>query len=268
MLPSFLIIGTQRAGTAPLFNVLRQHPSVFGPSGAHENLSWSRELHFFDSKYARGLNWYRSCFPLAASGLLARFRSGAFAAGEATSSYLFDPAVPARVAETLPEVRLIALLRNPVERAYWHHESNRRKGLEPLSFEEALAAEDERNADQYAYVARGLYADQLERWLGFFPAAQLLVLRAEDLAAQPSEVYAQVLAFLELAPWRPTKFPPVNWMAGAPIDAATRAQLEDHFAERNARLAQLLKRAALWEPPDAAATEAPGPVAAGPAPAP
>src|SRR5919106_2324828 len=196
VLPSFLLIGTQRAGTAPLFNALRQHPEVFGPTGVHEKLSWSRELHFFDDRFTLGVGWYRSCFPLAASRFVSRLRGGAFVAGEATSSYLFDPAVPPRVAQTLPGVRLIALLRNPIERAYWHWESNRRKGLEELSFEEALAAEDERDGDKQAYAARGLYVEQLERWFAVFPPERFLVLRAEDLATQPSDLYAEVISFL------------------------------------------------------------------------
>src|SRR5829696_2925086 len=127
MLPSFLIIGIQRAGTAPLFNVLRQHPEVVGPTGVHENLSWSRELHFFEDRFERGLNWYRSCFPLRTNQVVARLKGAAVLAGEATSSYLYAPDVPERVAATLPEARMIALLRHPVERAYWHFESNRRK---------------------------------------------------------------------------------------------------------------------------------------------
>jgi hypothetical protein len=264
VLPSFLIIGTQRAGTAPLFNVLRQHPGVAGPTGIHENLSWSRELHFFDERFDRGINWYRSCFPLAASRIVARARGGGLLAGEATSSYLFDPAVPGRVAATLPEARLIAMLRNPVERAYWHYEANRRKGVEPLTFEEALAAEEERASEEdqrgsetvpggsgrraYAYVERGLYADQLERWLARFPRDRFLVLRAEDFVARPSETYSELLSFLALPAWQPERFPPVNWMGSAPIDAALRTHLEGRFAEPNAKLAALLAGEPLWKP--------------------
>jgi Sulfotransferase domain len=265
LLPSFLIIGTQRAGTAPLFNVLRQHPRVAGPTGIHENLSWSRELHFFDERFERGMNWYRSCFPLAASRIVARLRGGDLLAGEATSSYLFDPAVPGRVAATLPDVNLIVMLRNPVERAYWHYESNRRKGFEPLTFEEALAAEEERAAEEdgrgvaqtvsggpgrrpYGYVDRGLYADQLERWFTLFPRERFLVLRAENLVSRPPETYAELLSFLDLPAWQPERFPPVNWMSSAPIDAGLRARLEGRFAEPNARLARLLGSEPWWTP--------------------
>lgn len=259
MLPSFLIIGIQRAGTAPLFNILRQHPEVVGPTGIHENLSWSRELHFFDDRFERGLNWYRSCFPLRTNQVVGRLKGTAVLAGEATSSYLYEPAVPERVAATLPDARMIALLRHPVERAYWHFESNRRKGLETRSFEEALDAEDRGAPDEYAYVRRGFYADHLERWFAAFPRERFLVLRAEDLAAGPADTYAEVLTFLALRTWTPPRFPPINWMSPAPIDAALRGRLEDRFAEPNARLARLLGGESLWQrpagaPPATAAT--------------
>ena len=97
-----------------------------------------------------------------------------------------------------------------------------------------------------AYIARGLYADQLERWLQHFPREQLLVLRSEDLLARPTDVYAQVLAFLAVKPWRPEDFVPRNTASYAPLDPELRARLEDRFSEPNARLAQLLAEDFGW----------------------
>lgn len=256
ILPSFIIIGAQRAGTTSLFDYLSRHPDVAEPYGGEESVAWSKELHFFDEKYWRGLDWYRSFFPTFAARRLARRRGGDLVAGEATPYYMFHPAVPERVAAALPDVRLIALLRDPTERAYSHYQLMRRKGLEELSFEEAIAAEDERLAEEephledphyrshhhqhHSYIARGLYADQLERWLARFPREHLLVLRSEDFLAQPAESYAEVLEFLGLRPWRLDKFVPRNRKAYAPIDPALRTRLAERFAEPNARLARLL----------------------------
>ena len=169
-LPDFLVIGAQKAGTTALYAYLRWHPQITGPS-------W-KEVSFFDRHWWRGEGWYRGQFPL---------RSGGRLVGEASPSYLFHPLAPERVHALLPGVKLVALLRDPVARAYSHYQHEVALGREPLSFEDALAAEDERTRGEverlvadprafsrawwdHTYASRGLYADQLERWLAVFPA--------------------------------------------------------------------------------------------------
>jgi hypothetical protein len=283
ILPAFLIIGAQRAGTTSLFHYLSLHPDVAMPSPRAGPVRWAKEPHFFDEKFSQGLDWYRAFFPLAAARDLRRRRGGDLLAGEATPYYLFHPAVPARVAATLPDVRLIALLRDPVERAYSHYHLMERRGRERLSFEAALDAEEERLAQvehalfeeqeirtehgfrahdhhrHRSYLSRGLYAEQLERWLAYFPRGQLLVLRAEDFLARPAEIYGEVLEFLGLRSWSPSGFGTRNpGGSRAPIDPALRARLEEQLAEPNARLARLLGRDFGWGPrrsPDSASAE-------------
>jgi hypothetical protein len=234
-------------------------------------VNWPKELHFFDERFSRGVNSYRSFFPLSVARRAARLRGRDLIAGEATPYYLFHPAVPERVAATVPDIRLIALLRDPIERAYSHHQLMYRTGREKLSFEDAVAAETKRLAAaekhlagesgeartaeghrihhhhrHRSYLSRGLYAEQLERWLAHFPREQLLVLRAEDFLARPTEIYAEVVAFLGLRPWLPRDFVHRNLGSYAPIDPTLRARLEEYFAEPNARLARLLGRDFAW----------------------
>ena len=183
---------------------------------------------------------------------------------------MFHPAVPARVAATLPDVRLIALLRDPVERAYSHYQMMSRTGREKLDFEEALAAEPERLAGveealmseteqllpsghrahhqhrHRAYFSRGLYADQLERWLEHFDREQLLVVGTEDLLARPQETYAEVLGFLGLREWQLDDFPEHNKKPYSAIEPDVRARLEERYAEPNERLEHLLGRQFGW----------------------
>ena len=275
VLPAFLIIGAQRAGTTTLYTYLRRHPDVASPRHADSSLYWSKELHFFDENFWRGLDWYRAFFPLRARQRTARRLGRDLVPGEGTPYYLFHPAVPARVAATLPDVRLIALLRNPVERAYSHYQLMAKTGREKLSFEEAIEVEpkrlagvdevlmgerpapegdgDRRQRQQHhrhrAYIGRGLYADQLERWFEHFPREQLLVLRSEDFLARPDDIYAEVFDFLGLRPWQVRDYEPQNIGAYAPIDPELRARLEERFAEPNARLAQLLGRDFAWSSP-------------------
>jgi hypothetical protein len=286
MLPSFLIIGAQRAGTTTFFNQLLRHPHICGPSGT--GVAWARkELHFFDEHIDRGPNWYRAFFPLATNRGLARLRGGDLQAGEATPYYLFDPLVPERVAAILPDARLFVLLRDPVDRAYSHYQMMRRANREHLSFEAALAVEEERlgggeelkvgtasEADQderrkshhrdHSYFSRGLYADQLERWLAYFPRSQLFILEAEHLFAHPSEIYPEALDFvgvrkfeLEALPVKATTGPPGEWYSKRTtrnqakyeqMGPETRAELEERFAKPNARLTELLGREFRWAP--------------------
>jgi hypothetical protein len=236
---------------------MSKHRGVQGPTTRHIDIYWWPELHFFDRKFSHGVSWYRSCFSLR------RWAGGRdVLAGESTPSYLDHPDVPERVAATIPAVKLIVLLRDPIDRAYWHYEQMRRRGLEPRTFADALAAEergdfplghgdfprDEVDApsEPYAYARRSRYADHLERWFEFFSPDQLLVLRAEDYATEPAKVYDEVLRFLGLPPWRPEEFEEAKWMTPAPIDRDLRAQLEERFAEPNARLGRLLGRDLGW----------------------
>lgn len=200
-LPSVLVIGAQKAGTTSLFNYLVQHPRVLPPFG--------KEIHYFDLQYGRGPRWYRSRFPYGH-----RLRGGAITL-DASPYYLVHPQVPHRAARLLPQAKLIALLRNPIDRAHSHYEHERRGGRETLSFPDAiereperLAGEEERlrsdpgyysyNHHRYSYLRRGCYLDQLRRWTEHYPRAQLLVLQSERLFGDPPGTMARVHEFLGL----------------------------------------------------------------------
>ena len=281
ILPSFLVIGAQRAGTTSLFRYLLQHPDVAGPTGGDASVWWTKETHFFDEKYAKGVDWYRSFFPLQATRSRHRKRGHDLQAGEATPYYMFQPAVPAHVAATLPDAKLIALLRDPVERAYSHYQMMARTGREKLGFEGALEAEAERLGRVHesflmgdaeilrpttghrehhhhrhrAYFARGLYAEQLERWLEHFDREQLLVVQTTALLGRPAQTYSEVLAFLGLRDWKLDDFPEHNKKPYSTMDPAVRAMLEERYAEPNARLAQLLGWQQAWGVPAAQPSE-------------
>lgn len=244
-LPDFLILGAQKAGTTALYAYLRWHPDITGPS--------FKEISFFDRHYAHGERWYRAHLPLRRRALV----------GEASPSYLFHPQAPERVARMLPESRLIALLRNPVERAFSHYQHEVALDREPLSFEEAIDREDERMRGEldhmlrdpsyfshawwnYTYVARGRYAEQLERWFGAFPREHLLVLLTDELAADTPGTYRRVLDFLGAEVQDLDSYPRIFDRDYADMDPATRARLEEIFAEPNRRLAALLGRDLPW----------------------
>ena len=255
-LPDFLILGAQKAGTTALYAYLRWHPEITGPS--------FKEVSFFDRHYARGETWYRAHLPARPRQWVARRRRGRWpAVGEASPSYLFHPLAPERVAAMLPDARLIAVLRDPVDRAFSHYQHEVALGREPLPFEDALAAEEERMRGEvermtsdpsyfsepwwnHTYAARGRYAEQLERWVSSFPREQILVLFSDDLLQQPADTYARVLTFLRVSPHELPSYPRIFSREYSEMGPATRARLEGVFAGPNAELAELLGRELPW----------------------
>jgi hypothetical protein len=244
-LPDFLILGAQKAGTTALYAYLRWHPEITGPS--------FKEVSFFDRHYAKGERWYRAHMPVRRGSLV----------GEASPSYLFHPLAPERVSGMLPRARLIVLLRNPVDRAFSHYQHEVALGREPLSFEEALDREEERMQGEldrmlrdpsyfslawwnYTYVARGRYAEQLERWFAAVPREQLLVLFTEELSADTAATYRRVLDFLGVGARELDSYPRIFDRDYAGMNPGTRARLDKEFEDPNRRLASLLGRDFPW----------------------
>ncbi|MGH2728638.1 MAG: sulfotransferase family protein [Actinomycetota bacterium] len=182
-LPSFVIIGAMKSGTTSLGAYLTAHPDAY----------CALEPHFFDSNFERGLDWYRGYF---------RNAGDAAAVGEKSPSYMYHPLAIKRLAATLPNAKLVAILRHPVDRAYSHYWHERRLGHETLSFGEALRAEPERlrasppGHCRFAYMDRGLYLDQLQRVTSLVPRERLLVLLFDELDREPARTFSSLCDFL------------------------------------------------------------------------
>lgn len=247
-LPDFLILGTQKGGTTSLYRWLAEHPGF--------RAARTKEVHYFDNRFDRGTGWYRGHFPP-----LWRRGRGTIT-GEATPSYLFAPSVPARVAATLPHARFVVLLRDPVKRAYSHYHHNVRMEREPRSFADAVAeevgaldAEPVPDGDEpsrfrrNAYVERGLYARQLERWEEAVGRDRLRVEFSERLFSAPTEVLTEIAEFLGLRPfaWERTETRRAhNRYPYDPIDPAVAAELAAWYRPHDDRLAARLGRALPW----------------------
>ncbi|MCC7139423.1 MAG: sulfotransferase [Planctomycetes bacterium] len=250
MLPSFLILGVQKGGTSSLYRWLVRHPHVLPAR--------RKELHFFDREHDRGLRWYRGQFPgRLREGWHRVVRRRPVVTGEASPSYLPDPAVRDRVRAALPDARFVVLLRDPVERAWSHHRHFVRRGRPVPPFAEAVERERRddlagrrRPEDARGYLGRGRYAEQLERWFEVFPREQFLVLRSEDVFASPAEHVRRVVDFLGLAPLDPTRwvgeFDVWNRGLSLDLDPDTRRVLEDYFAPHEDRLVALLGPTFRW----------------------
>jgi hypothetical protein len=259
-LPDFLIIGTKRGGTTSLWRYLVQHPLVPRLFPA-----WNTKTsHYFEANFGRGESWYRSHFPtLRQRTALERRLGGPSRVGEAAPLYMFHPLAAGRVAALMPDVRIIVLLRDPVERAYSHWKERLGEGVEPLDFASALEAEPSRTAgererliadptyvsdayDWYSYRARGAYVDHLEPWLSRFDRSQLLFLASETFYRDPAGSYAQVLDFVGLPPHRLPAYDVFNDRPSEGMDSVVRAELTAFYKPLNAALSGRLGMTFDW----------------------
>lgn len=254
-LPDFLIIGVRKGGTSSLHNYLRQHPDVLGPA--------RKEPRFFHHHWRRGSLWYRRFFPDTATVRRQAERHGRRPlVFEATPDNLYWPEVPGRVARTLPEGRFVAILRNPVDRAWSDYNAHRRAGRESRPFDEVIGSElevlggplwdpdrfDGRVGPKVRLVSRGLYADQLDRWYREVSASSTLVLCSEDLFRDASTEVDRVTDFLGLRRHDGYRFTTRN--AGTyheSMSAEVRALLRDYFGPHNRRLYGIVGRDLGWD---------------------
>jgi hypothetical protein len=257
MLPSFLISGAQRCGTTSMYKTITTHPQVL-PAVLHKG------VHYFDTDYTRGLDWYRGHFPTQrAADRVARTAGGRVITGESSPYYMFHPMAGRRIADDLPDARMIILLRDPVERALsaFTHESAR--GFETETFERALELEESRLAGEeerliadpsyvsfdhqhHAYVRRGRYVEQLERLEKEVGRDRLLVIDSGDLFVDAAPVFAEVCEFLGLAPWQPASFTQHNARPRSGMDDDLRRELSRRFEDADERLGAWLGRTPSW----------------------
>jgi Sulfotransferase domain len=266
-LPDFVIVGAARSGTTALARYLGAHPGVFIPE--------RKELNYFDRGDPLGqwIGWY--CGQFAAARADQRV-------GEATPAYLFADGAAVRMAATIPDARLIAILRHPADRAYSHYWLARLFGYEERPF--SVAIEDELNGGGrpgLEYAGYGRYVEQLERFRAYYADEALLVTLFEDMRADPAAAYAgccrhvgvddaivpsivgdrinqplrqrSLALFRILDRWRNSRRPGfaiARFIAARnsvryeppPMDAQVRSALLEHFAPYNEALADLLGR--------------------------
>jgi len=245
-LPDYIIVGGQRCGSTSLHNWLRGHPDVVAIGHPR------REIAFFayPQYYKQGIAWYANWFRGVAPGLLV---------GEKSPLYLDHLLVPRRIRAACPAVKLLVVLRNPVDRAYSHYWKARAKGFDVLPFAKALQREEGRLVgelrrgisfwrEEYyrshhhvrAFFSRGLYAIHLQRWFESFPRSQLCIVRSEDLFSKNVGEFRRVESFLGLRETRPRRFR--QWQGGryTAMGARRRKLLEAAYRPHNERLAELL----------------------------
>jgi hypothetical protein len=210
MLPNFLLIGGMKCGTSSLARQLDAHPQI--------HFSPRKEIHFFsrEENWARGQSWYESHF---------RDAKGELAIGEGSTSYAMYPllpGVPARIAQTVPDVRFVYLVRHPLERIISNHRHQWLVEEGPWTFQQDVdkpLEESWRTHPQYLPCSR--YYFQIEQYLQHFAPERFLILVFEEFKANPVAVHKQVYDFLGVDPtFEPTDLRPRNVTARRVREAA------------------------------------------------
>ena len=254
MSPSFVLAGAQRCGTTSLFRALMAHPSVLGP--VHH-----KGVNYFDVNYARGRSWYLGHFPVRS---LAHVRTrGTAMTFEASGYYVYHPHAAVRLASDLPDVKVLVMLRDPVERAYSAYKHEFARGFETETFERALELEDERiqpdldrmladphhygsSHRHHSYRRRGQYAEQLQRVVDALGRDRLHVVDSARFFASPQEEFSRVTDFLGLA--RPEGIAYDRWNArpGSRMPLAAETFLRESLAPHDQALERLLGERPSW----------------------
>ena len=256
VLPDFLVIGVGRGGTTSCFHYLSQHPSIL--PAAYD------EIGFFDENFHLGLNWYRSMFPTKYLKKNIAEKFDKCLTYDVTPSYIRKPCVARHVKELFPEMKLIAVLRNPVDRAYSHYIQSIRNKKITSSFEEIIERdmkavkkfEDSNSVidDEYfmdliekSHLARGFYAQQLKIWFELFDRKQILILSSEELAADTIKTMNKIFQFLGLPDYKIPDTRKRNTDSYPNMNMDTRRKLITFYSKYNQDLLKLSNEEFDWD---------------------
>ena len=254
--PDFIIIGSTKSGTTSLSGYLRQHP----------NLSIITNVHFFEYILTNNLRWYKSHFPTNLQRYYVKLKTGQnHVAGEDTATYLFHSLVPERIKKTIPHVKLIIILRNPVDRAYSNYQHQVREGLEIKTFEDAIKSELKRmgliednkkikinnsdfdNATIFSYLRHGIYVDRIKIWMTLFGKNQFLILNTEELAENTDKTLNKIFEFLDVPHYKIPDLRRRNVGKYEKMQESTREFLINFYKPHNQRLYKFLNRRFDWD---------------------
>tara|TARA_Y100001936_G_C16009194_1_gene632531 strand:- start:314 stop:1144 length:831 start_codon:yes stop_codon:yes gene_type:complete len=247
-LPNFIIIGAMKSGTTSLYNYICDHPSVIAAE--------YDEIGFFDSNYHLGLNWYRSLFPTKKQLKSLEQKEDQGITGEDTPFYFWNEESANRIKEILPNVKLIIILRNPINRAYSEYHDKVQSGRTKKSFEQYIQSELEnlkKNSpppskfnDDDSILLRGIYSKQFENWSSIFSKKQIIVLQSEQLLEKPQKVLNDIYNFLGLTEFNLKNKFSKKKKKYQDMNSETREILRDFYYPYNEKLFQMIEKRFDW----------------------
>ena len=248
VLPNFIIVGTVRSGTTSLYYNICEHPSVL--EAAYD------EIGFFDSNYHLGIDWYRSMFPTKKEMEKIKRDTGFAITGEDTPFYFWKKEAIERISEMIPDIKIISIFRNPIDRAFSNYNLGIRLKTEELSFEESIEEELDyikrngfRNTvdRKRSYISKGLYEEQIKLWFNIFPKEQIHILSTEDMHRNPEKELQKIFKFLEISEYQiknPQKQKSVKYEK---MNDRTRERLLEYYKPFNEKFFKIINKRFDWE---------------------
>ena len=252
VLPNFLICGSPRSGTTSLYEGLIEHPNIYRAK--------IKEISFFDVNSHRGKNWYQYHFPSKFDKI---FTNSKMITGEATPFYLIHPHAPSRIAKIIPNVKIILILRNPIDRAYSHYSSAFKNKKDDLSFEEAIQQENSRiinekeklinipdynseNFYKWSYFEQGIYYNYIIYWMKFFPKENFHIISSEEFFKNPTKNFNKLFNFLGISEFNYEKYIQYNTGNYDSMKNSTRKYLSEFYKPHNEKLYELIGKNFNW----------------------
>jgi len=255
VLPDFLIIGAKRCGTTSLFSHLPEHPSI--AESHHDNIG------FFNDNFHLGVNWYKSFFPTIGYKKKIEKEYGKFLAFDVTTRYMESKSTADNIKKVKPGIKIIVMLRNPIDRAYSQFNVSVKEKTEEISFDEAITEEmnrlkveildDDRQTllefpeNNRHYIKKSLYALQLKSWFDIFPKENILVLSTEEFRENEENIYRKIFEFLDIPEIQIKNKMHMEKGEYSPMNEKTRQRLREFFKKHNMELFKLIGNKFDWD---------------------
>lgn len=254
VLPDFFVIGVVRSGTTSLYHYLGQHDCI--RRAAYD------ELGYFDDNYHLGIHWYKSLFPTKFTKNKIKKKFGKFLTYDVTPFYIYNPLAARRILACFPKAKIIADLRNPIDRAYSNYIIMLQDGDTTKTFEEIVKSEISQieksklllNDESYLVdtfyeklLTRGFYADQLKIWFDTFQKDHLLMISSEEFAKNTNTVLREIFEFLDVPYVKIKDYTKQNKRHYQPMKSETRNLLIEYFKPHNEKLYKLIGKNFDWD---------------------
>jgi len=254
VIPDFLVIGAKRCGTTSLYQHLPEHPCI--SKSPHDNMG------FFNDNFHLGVNWYKSFFPTTFTRKKIKSKFGNFLAFDVTTKYMEEESTANNVYQTKPNMKIIIILRNPVDRAYSQYHLSVRQTAERRSFEDVVEENMNRlnkeshehyeikprfSAKEDNYLKKGLYALQLRYWLKILPRENILIVSTEEFESNQQIIYNKIFEFLNISKFEVKNTKKMQKGNYPPIKSETRNLLLDYFRPHNHELFELINMEFDWD---------------------
>ena len=246
--PDFLIIGAKRCGTTSLYEHLGNHPCIKKSIYDH--------IGFFDDNYHLGKNFYKSFFITKFEKKYLEKKFGKCITYDVTSSYIQKSVTASRVFEMFPKIKIIAILRNPIDRAYSEYNSHSRVNKTIATFESYIENEIiriENGSDEYydnleerSYLSKGFYFKQLKPWFDLFPKENILILSTEEFDQNTENVFNKIFNFLDIKEFSIVNAKKMEKGKYPNLNIETREKLSKFYRLRNLELYQLIGKDFMW----------------------